>query len=118
MSHPAASPDDGRSPFDQIKRVEPDGSESWWARDLQQLMAYPRWADFKVHLRRAMLTAKNTGLDVDTNFRPTRAMRQAAPGGDYELSRQGARLLTLSADPAKPQVAAAQAYFTATTSAE
>ena len=36
----------GASPFDSIKRVRPDGSEYWSARDLMPLLGYIEWRKF------------------------------------------------------------------------
>ncbi|MDH2392354.1 hypothetical protein QCN29_26965 [Streptomyces sp. HNM0663] len=105
------------SPFDAIRRVRPDGSEYWPARDMQPLMGYSQWSKLKTPLTRAMATAKNQGLDVAANFpRSGKVAGQSGPAPeDYELSRTAAYLLAMNGDPNKPEVAAAQLYFAAKT---
>lgn len=101
----------GESPFDAIRRVRPDGSEYWSARDLQPLMGYSRWESFLVPVERAMRTAENTNVDVASNFRGSPKITSTRSGLDYELTRFAAYLTAMNGDPNKPEVAAAQAYF-------
>lgn len=108
---------DGTSPFDRIKQTRPDGSEFWSARKLQSLMAYARWENLQPALARAMQAASNTGMDVAGNFLRSQEVsgRRGPAREDYELTREAAYLLAMNGDPAKPEVAAAQAYFAART---
>ncbi|ALG06814.1 hypothetical protein [Kibdelosporangium phytohabitans] len=104
------------SPFDRIRQVRPDGSEFWSARKLQVLMGYAAWRNFLPAIARAIQTASNTGMDVASHFAQSRNVVGRAQGGgndreDYELSRHAARLVAMNGDPSKPEVAAAQAYF-------
>lgn len=101
----------GESPFDAIRRTREDGSEYWSARDLMLLMGYARWESFLVPIERAMRTAKNTNVDVASNFRESPKISATRPGLDYELSRFAAYLVAMNGDPNKPEVAEAQAYF-------
>lgn len=101
------------SPFDALRRVRPDGSEYWSAREVQPLMGYSRWDKLKTPLTRAMATAKNQGLDVTVHFPRSGEVtgRRGPAQEDYELSRTAAYLLAMNGDPNKPEVAAAQMYF-------
>lgn len=102
--------DAGASPFDQIKKTRPDGSEFWSARDLMPLMGYVRWEDFLKITRRAEISAKNTGQGGFSAI--TEKLSQGGrPRTDYELTRFAAYLVAMNGDPNKPEVAAAQAYF-------
>jgi DNA-damage-inducible protein D len=106
-----------QSPFDKIRRVRPDGSEYWTARDMQPLMAYVEWRNFsETVIGRARASAANTGIDTDSEFRQVVGVVQSDnPSGserkDYELGRHAAYLVAMNGDPNKPEVAAAQAYF-------
>lgn len=112
------APPAGKSPFDAIRRVRPDGSEYWSARDMQPLMGYPRWQDYQRPIERAIATARNTGMDIEAHFRGSpenSSTRGGRPRKDFELSRDAAYLVAMNGDPNKKQVAAAQLYFAAKT---
>ncbi len=99
------------SPFDVIRRIRPDGTEYWSARDLQPTMGYPRWNEFKTSLERAMRAAENQGFDVADLFRRSTEKSGGRPAEDFELARGAAYLVAMNGDPNKRAVAAAQAYF-------
>ena len=102
-----------QSPFDSIRRVRPDGSEYWTARDLQSATEYARWEDFAKIIDRAIAAARNSGENVAQSFS---AITEKPHGGgrprvDFELSRFGAYLTVMNGDPNMPRVAEAQSYF-------
>ena len=100
-----------QSPFDSIKRVGEDGAEFWSARDLMPLMAYARWENFMVPLDRAVATAENQGMDIETLFMRSHEKTGGRPREDFHLSRYAAYLVAMNGDPNIPEVAAAQHYF-------
>ena len=73
-----------QSPFDCIRRVRPDGSEYWSARDLMPVMGYGAWREFKVPVDRAMKSASTQGVDVEKNFgRSTKVSGQRGPAAAF-----------------------------------
>lgn len=106
------------NPFDEIKRVDDQG-EYWYARDLQPLLGYARFDDFKPAIDRACNTMENTGVSAGQHIRQERRARMVKAGfgertvdfGDYRLTRYACYLIAMNGDPRKPEVAAAQAYF-------
>ncbi len=103
---------DSGNPFDAIRQVRADGTEFWSARDLRPLMGYAAWQNFETPIRRAMKTAENQGMDVDTHFLGSHKVAASGPAAqDFELTRYGAYLVAMNGDPNIPEVAAAQHYF-------
>ncbi|MCZ9631350.1 phage antirepressor KilAC domain-containing protein [Rhodococcus sp. BH5] len=103
--------DDDESPFDAIRRIRPDGTEFWSARDLMPLLGYPTWQHFLPAIGRARSSAENQGQDIATLFTVDREKGGGRPREDFQLARFACYLVAMNGDPRKPAVAAAQAYF-------
>lgn len=98
------------SPFDALMGT--DGR--WSLRDLQTLMGYARWENLTSALDRAMATARNQGMAVESVFLRSQENPSelgGRPREDYRLTRVAAYLLAMNGDPNKPEIAAAQMYF-------
>ncbi|MCX4669955.1 phage antirepressor KilAC domain-containing protein [Streptomyces sp. NBC_01381] len=106
----------GSSPFDQIRREDEHG-EWWSARDLQPLLGYIGWEDFRNSIERARVAIENSGQtsDLHASERPEvvrpRSNAAAVRRLNYKLTRYGAYMVAMNGDPRKPEVAAAQTYF-------
>jgi hypothetical protein len=105
-----------QSPFDTIRRVRPDGTEYWTARDLCQVVEYETWRNFAAAVERAKIALKNSGEDVTSHVVDAGTLVQRPQGGsvpreDYELSRHGAYITLMNGDPSKPRIAEAHNYF-------
>lgn len=110
---PASRVNTGGSPFDQIRQTDAYGREYWSSRGLQPLMGYPRWQRFEPVINRAMTAARNVNdrAAVFTVTRENPSDLGGRPTKDVRLSRAAAYYVAMNGDPAKPEVAAAQAYF-------
>ncbi|MEU3750577.1 MULTISPECIES: phage antirepressor KilAC domain-containing protein [Streptomyces] len=106
----ASNSNPGASPFDKIRRTD-DTGEWWSARDLQPLLGYLRWEDFRNSIERAKVAITNSGQTADLHA----SERPEASGNtlrlNYKLTRYGAYMVAMNGDPRKPEVAAAQTYF-------
>src|SRR5258706_4832546 len=121
MSTLHVKPQDGnqtnpRSPFEQIKRIDPDGNEFWSARDLMPLLEYASWQWFKPVLLKAQIACENSGQEPEDHFMA--ALKMVAIGSDAKrevedihLSRYACYLVVQNADPKKGVVALGQTYF-------
>lgn len=83
----------GVSPSDRIRRVRPDGTEFWSARDLMPLMGYSRWENFEETDQPDDEDRQDQGLDVDKLFLRSQEKTGGRPRDDYELSRYAAYLV-------------------------
>jgi DNA-damage-inducible protein D len=89
-----------------------NGGLVWYARDFMEMLGYDDFQQFeKSAITRAIraCTALRTPLH-DAIF-PVERDLDGRTVRDYKLSRFGCYLTAINADPKKPQVAAAQAYF-------
>lgn len=99
--------------LDALARTNAAGETYWSARALLPLLGYTQWSTFVTIMTRTRRLANNTGMDA--TFSP--ATRTAGRGegseqSDWHLNAMAAFLVTMSSDPYKPEVAAAQEYFT------
>lgn len=104
------------SPFDQIKRLHPNGAEYWSARDLMSLLGYAKWQKFEDAIDRAKATCQNSGFNPGEQFTASGKMVSIGSGAsreaaDYELTRYACYLVAMNGDPRKPEIAGAQSYF-------
>lgn len=104
------------SPFDAIRQYD-DHGEFWRARDLMPLLGYRRWQKFVPAIERAIVSAKVANSDVDMEFfQLTEVIRSGNLTGqmrvNYRLTRHACYLIAMNGDVRKPEIAAAQAYFT------
>jgi DNA-damage-inducible protein D len=79
-------------------------------------MGYVKWDRFEGVIQRAMVSARNQGLDEGREFPLVNQVTAAGNLGeqskrDCQLSRMAAYLVAMNGDPNKPEVASAQAYF-------
>jgi DNA-damage-inducible protein D len=54
--------------FEQIKHVDENGEEFWYARELAPVLEYIQWRNFSKVLDRAMLACQNSGFQVYDQF--------------------------------------------------
>ncbi|NJR17924.1 MAG: DNA-damage-inducible protein [Calothrix sp. CSU_2_0] len=98
--------------FEQLKQVDEDGVEYWFARDLMLLLGYKQWRQFEDAIERAITACENIGNDCSQHFLRLPAKSTGGrPKGDFRFSRYGAYLTAMNGDSRKPEIAAAQSYF-------
>jgi DNA-damage-inducible protein D len=105
-----------QSPFEQIKRTDPDGNEFWSARELMPLLEYSGWQRFSGVVLRGQIACENSGYDPKDHFNI--AVKMVPLGSDakrevedWHLSRYACYLVVQNADPSKEIVALGQTYF-------
>ena len=102
--------------FEEIRHVDEEGREFWYARELAKALEYKRWDKFKNVIGKALISCSNSGNIVDNHFSQlgrmvplgSDALREVR---DYNLSRYACYLITQNADSNKREVALGQTYF-------
>lgn len=102
--------------FEDIKHIDEDGQEFWYARELQRVLEYAQWRYMKEAVERARLACENSGLNPDNHFAEVRKLVSIGSGAeraveDYMLSRFACYLVVMNGDPRKEVIALGQAYF-------
>lgn len=93
-----------------------NGVEFWLARDLQRLLGYEQWKNFKAVIDRAETACETAGHLVSDHFAgvgKTIAMPKGAKKviDDFMLTRYACYLIAQNGDPRKEEIAFAQTYF-------
>ncbi len=102
--------------FEDIKHIDKNGNEFWYARELMPLLEYSKWENFNSVIQKSVLSYNNTNND-DSYWLPE--VRKPIITGkgkeeyikDYKLSRYICYLIVQNANPRKKMVALGQTYF-------
>ena len=102
--------------FEDIKHIDEEGKEYWLARELQVALEYKRWDNFHKAIKQAMISCKNSDVDICGQFLETGKLSINVNGGkrriiDYKLSRYACYLIAQNGDSRKKTIALAQTYF-------
>ena len=102
--------------FDDIKHVNKDGVEFWYARELSKLLDYTEFNKFEKVIERAIVSCEKSGNKIDDHFAHVSEMVQIGSGAvrefpSYMLSRYACYLIVQNADARKKVVAQGQTYF-------
>lgn len=101
--------------FEDIKHIDEDGSEFWYARELQQVLEYAAWRNFEKVIHKAKTACKMAGNVEKSHFVDIDKIVDAGvttkPINDYKLSRYACYLIVQNSDPQKEVVALGQTYF-------
>src|SRR5882724_1331931 len=54
--------------FENIKRIDENGVEFWFGRELMSLLGYTQWKNFEEVITKAMHSALTSGQSVDNHF--------------------------------------------------
>jgi DNA-damage-inducible protein D len=102
--------------FESFAHKTEEGIEFWLARDLQQLLGYTKWDNFKNVILKARTACELSGQDIEDHFADIGKTIQMPKGAtkeidDIMLTRYACYLVAQNGDSGKKEIAFAQTYF-------
>ena len=102
--------------FEDIKHIDENGNEFWYARELMPLLEYSKWENFNSVIQKSVLSYSNSNNE-DAYWLP--AVRKPIITGkdkveyikDYKLYRHICYLIVQNANPRKKMLALVQTSF-------
>ena len=90
--------------FEDIKHIDENGLEYWYARELQLVLDYKEWRKFENAIMKAKKSCENSGNVIYDHFVDTDKMIELAKGAkrqvtDYKLTRYACYLIAQNANP-------------------
>ena len=92
--------------FEDIKHIDEDGIEYWYARELMPILQYAKWQNFKKIIDKAMIACKNSDISVKDCFTDVSKPIISGKGKeefieDYKLTRYACYLIAQNGDTRK-----------------
>lgn len=102
--------------FESIKHIDENDVEYWEARELQKVLEYKEWRNFKKILDRSKITCKASNYNILEHFVEVNKPIKGGNGNtqlveDYKLSRYACYLIVQNGDSKKKVIALGQTYF-------
>ena len=102
--------------FENIKHVDENGFEFWYARELMVILEYKQWRRFESVIDKAIQACQNSGISAFEHFANVGKLSRRANNAeveinDYKLSRYACYLIAQNGDSRKKVIALAQTYF-------
>ena len=104
-----------RKTFEDIKHIDENGVEYWYARELQSVLEYVKWDKFLNVIEKAKNACKNSNRAVGDYFLQVGKIVKTGVSTkeiiDYKLSRYACYLIVQNGDSGKEVIALGQTYF-------
>lgn len=105
-----------KSTFDDIVHQTEDGTEFWYARELQKVLGYIEWRNFTTVIEKAKIACSATNSSISDHFVNVNKMVEIGSKTEREiddilLTRYACYLIAQNGDPRKDEIAFAQSYF-------
>ena len=102
--------------FEDIKHIDEQGNEYWFARELMPLLEYSKWERFSNAIEYAKTSCIKSGYNINDHFPEAGKMVQIGSKTkrklvDYKLSRYACYLIVQNGDYRKEAIALGLTYF-------
>lgn len=102
--------------FEDIKHIDENGIEYWYAREIMPVLQYSNWQNFEKIIRKSMVACENSNISVIDHFTDVNKMVQIGSGAyreqiDYKLTRYACYWIAQNGDTRKKVISLAQTYF-------
>ena len=102
--------------FEDIKHIDENGLEYWYARELQLVLDYKEWRKFENVIKKAVKSCENSNINALNHFVGADKMvgigsNTSRKVSDYKLTRYACYLIAQNGDSRKKVIALAQTYF-------
>ena len=108
--------DKNNETFEDIKHIDENGVEFWYAREIMEVLQYRKWQNFEKIIDKAKISCKNSDISVFEHFTDVSKTIKMPKGAekkilDYKLTRYACYLIAQNGDSRKKVIALAQTYF-------
>ena len=102
--------------FEDIKHIDENEIEFWYARKLMPILQYSNWQNFEKIIGKAKISCENSDISVCDHFIDINKTIKMPKGAektikDYKLTRYACYLIAQNGDSRKKVIALAQTYF-------
>ena len=102
--------------FEDIKHIDENGVEFWYARELMPILQYSNWQNFEKIINKAKMSCQNSDISLFEHFIDVNKTIKMPKGAektivDYKLTRYACYLIAQNGDSRKKVIALAQTYF-------
>ena len=102
--------------FEDIKHIDENGVEFWYAREIMPVLQYSNWQNFEKIIAKAKISCENSDVDTIEHFIDVSKLSKRANNAeieikDYKLTRYACYLIAQNGDNRKKVIALAQTYF-------
>ncbi len=108
--------DKNNKSFEDIKHIDENGAEFWYARELMRILQYSNWQNFEKIIDKSKISCKNSDITAFEHFTDVNKTIKMPKGAekiiiDYKLTRYACYLIAQNGDSRKKVIALAQTYF-------